>query len=82
MSHNLLPILNIQRTAWNSGHPNYGASIDVLSEALRVLSGFKHLNPVQKLLFNDLSHNDSLKYAKPLCSGARKATRHFIVTLK
>ncbi|QPI13902.1 rIII lysis inhibition accessory protein, rapid lysis phenotype [Serratia phage 4S] len=74
--------LDIQRQAWNNGHENYGASIDVHAESLSVLKGFKHLNPVQKSLMAELESQDFLKYAKPLCSAARKAVRHFVVTLK
>lgn len=75
-------ILEIQRTAWAHGHENYGASIDVQSEALAVLKGFKHLNPVQSTLRVSLEAVDEIKFAKPLCTSARKAVRHFIVTLK
>lgn len=74
--------LDLQRKAWNAGHDNYGASIDVKSEVLTVLEGFKHLNPAQKVLLETLKLNDTLKYAYPLCSSARKAVRHFVVTLK
>ncbi|QPB12387.1 rIII lysis inhibitor accessory [Providencia phage PSTCR6] len=74
--------LDLQRAAYQNGHENYGASIDVLAEALRILDGFKHLNPAQKALQIELTENDNLKYAKPLCSSARKAVRHFVVTLK
>ncbi|HHB0793423.1 TPA: hypothetical protein ACOA2N_003400 [Vibrio cholerae] len=76
------PILDLQRTAWQNGHENYGASIDVLAEALRILEGFKHLNPAQKSLHTELTENDNLKYAKQLAPFARKSVRHFIVTLK
>ncbi|UNA02321.1 RIII lysis inhibition accessory protein [Serratia phage SP1] len=74
--------LDIQRQAWNNGHENYGASIDVHAETLSVLKGFKHLNPAQKILLAELEGKDELKYAKSLCSAARKAVRHFVVTLK
>lgn len=74
--------LDIQRQAWNNGHENYGASIDVHAETLVVLKGFKHLNPLQKALMVELEAKDELKYAKSLCSAARKAVRHFVVTLK
>ena len=75
-------VLSIQRQAWNSGHENYGASIDVQSELLFVLKGFKHLNPLQKALQVELEALDELKYAKVLCSASCKAVRHFVVTLK
>lgn len=75
-------ILEIQRTAWNHGHDNYGAGIDVQAEALAVLKGFKHLNPAQTAVRVVLEAADELKYAKPLCTSARKAVRHYIVTLK
>ncbi|WPK28918.1 rIII lysis inhibitor accessory [Escherichia phage vB_EcoP_EP32B] len=29
--------LELQRNAWNNGHENYGASIDVEAEALEIL---------------------------------------------
>lgn len=74
--------LSLQRTAWNAGHNNYGASIDVEAEALEVLRGFKHLNPAQAALREELEAKDELKYAYGLCSAARKAVRHFVVTLK
>lgn len=74
--------LELQRTAWNNGHENYGASIDVEAEALEILQYFKHLNPVQTDLRAVLEAKDELKYAKPLASAARKAVRHFVVTLK
>lgn len=75
-------ILDIQRNSFQNGHENCGASIDVLAEALKVLEGFKHLNPAQKSLHQELLENDNLKYAKHLSSNARKAVRHYIVTLK
>ncbi|AHY25193.1 lysis inhibition; accessory protein [Pectobacterium bacteriophage PM2] len=74
--------LDIQRKAWNFGHENYGASIDVESEILTVLKGFKHLNPVQLALKTTLESQDELKYAYSLCSAARKVVRHYVVTLK
>lgn len=74
--------LDLQRTAWNNGHENYGASIDVLAETLEVLRYFKHLNPAQAILAAELQEKDELKYAKQLGSAARKAVRHFVVTLK
>lgn len=74
--------LELQRKAWNAGHDNYGASIDVQAEILSVLKGFKHLNPVQTTLRDTLSAQDVLKFAYPLCSAARKAVRHYVVTLK
>lgn len=74
--------LHLQRQAWNNGHENYGASIDVKAEALKVLEGFKHLNPVQKALEVELTLTDELKFAKPLSVTARKAIRHFVVSLK
>lgn len=74
--------LDLQRKAWNAGHDNYGASIDVEAEILSVLEGFKHLNPAQKTVLADLTEKDELKYAYGLCSAARKAVRHFVVTLK
>ncbi|QQG32278.1 rIII lysis inhibition accessory protein, rapid lysis phenotype [Citrobacter phage CkP1] len=75
-------ILELQHKAWNAGHQNYGASIDVEAEAVSVLEGFKHLNPRQKEYLDILKAKDELKYAYPLCSSARKAVRHFVVTLK
>ena len=75
-------ILDIQRKAYNAGHENYGASIDVKAEMLDILEYFKHLNPAQTALKTELQEDDNLKYAKQLCSAARKAVRHFIVTLK
>lgn len=74
--------LELQRRAWNSGHSNYGASIDVEAEAVSVLEGFKHLNPRQKDLLDTLGAKDELKFAYPICSAARKAVRHYVVTLK
>lgn len=74
--------LELQRHAWNNGHENYGASIDVEAEALEILHYFKHLNPVQAALASELEAKDELKYAKPLASAARKAVRHFVITLK
>lgn len=74
--------LVLQRTAYNAGHDNSGASIDIYAEALEVLRYFKHLNPAQAILAAELQEKDELKYAKPLCSSARKAVRHFVVTLK
>ncbi|WJZ28112.1 lysis inhibition protein [Serratia phage 92A1] len=74
--------LDLQRQAWNAGHENYGASIDVESEMVSVLEGFKHLNPLQKTLLSSLKEKDELKYSKSLSSAARKAVRHYIVTLK
>lgn len=74
--------LDLQAKAYNAGHDNSGASIDVQAEVLAVLSGFKHLNPAQAVLREALQINDTLKYAYPLCSAARKAVRHYVVTLK
>ncbi|AEO97135.1 rIII lysis inhibition accessory protein [Salmonella phage vB_SenM-AKM_NP4] len=82
MNKQLEHALSLQRTAWNAGHENYGASIDVLAEALEVLKGFKHLNPAQADFRDALLLKDELKFAKGLCSSARKAVRHFVVTLK
>ncbi|AHI61131.1 rIII lysis inhibitor accessory [Enterobacter phage vB-EclM_KMB17] len=82
MNKQLEHALHLQRNSWNAGHDNYGASIDVYAEALEVLKGFKHLNPVQADLRDVLALKDELKFAKPLCSAARKAVRHFVVTLK
>ena len=42
MNKQLTKALELQRNAWNSGHENYGASIDIYAEALEVLKGFKH----------------------------------------
>lgn len=75
-------VIQIQNKAYNNGHENMGASIDVKAVALDILRYFKHLNPVQKSLEIELSGLDELKYAKPLCSAAHKAVRHFVVTLK
>ena len=55
---------------------------DVEAEALEILRYFKHLNPVQAALASELEAKDELKYAKPLASAARKAVRHFVITLK
>ncbi|EMZ2827383.1 hypothetical protein ABDD22_003049 [Escherichia coli] len=74
--------LELQRNAWNNGHENYGASIDVEAEALEILHYFKHLNPAQATLAAELEAKDELKFAKPLASAARKAVRHFVITLK
>lgn len=74
--------LKLQRAAWNKGHENYGASIDVLSEAKSVLEYFKHLNPAQTEFLSTLKEMDELKYAKPLSTASRKAVRHFVITLK
>ena len=74
--------LGIQRKAYNAGHDNQGASIDVQAAVLDILQYFKHLNPVQKALEVELSTVDELKYAYPLCASAHKAVRHFVVTLK
>ncbi|ANA49551.1 lysis inhibition; accessory protein [Salmonella phage vB_SnwM_CGG4-1] len=82
MNKQLEHALTLQRTAWNAGHENYGASIDVLAEALEILRYFKHLNPAQAALSAELQEKDELKFAKGLCSSARKAVRHFVVTLK
>jgi hypothetical protein len=49
---------------------------------LYFLKYFKHLNPAQKALEEELQKLDELKYAKRLCSRAHKAVRHFVVTLK
>ena len=75
-------VLNIQHQAWNNGHDNYGASIDVKAAMLDLLEYFKHLNPAQKAVETELKEQDELKYAKPLCAKAHKAVRHFVVTLK
>lgn len=75
-------VLGIQRKAYNAGHDNLGASIDVKAAVLDILQYFKHLNPAQKALEAELSQDDTLKYAYPLCSSAHKAVRHFVVTLK
>lgn len=82
LSKQLNHALDLQRTAWNNGHENYGASIDVEAEALEVLNGFKHLNPVQAELRDSLVQKDELKFAKGLASAARKVVRHFVITLK
>lgn len=82
MHKQLQRALDLQRNAWEAGHFNYGASIDVYSEALDVLNGFKHLNPAQIAFKDTLTAMDELKYAKHLGAAARKAVRHFIVTLK
>ena len=37
MNKQLTKALELQRNAWNSGHENYGASIDIYAEALEVL---------------------------------------------
>lgn len=75
-------ILSIQRAAWKNGHDNYGAQIDVLAAIKHYLQYFKHLNPKQKETLEQLELIDELKYAKPLCSRAKKAVRHLVVTLK
>ncbi|ARB06003.1 hypothetical protein fHeYen901_230 [Yersinia phage fHe-Yen9-01] len=82
MNQQLTHALSVQRQAWSNGHENYGASIDVKAEALDILKGFKHLNPVQKQFADELEVQDELKFAKSLCSSSRKIVRHFIVTLK
>lgn len=82
MQENIKHILTIQRQAWRNGHTNYGASIDVQAVMLYFLKYFKHLNPAQKALEEELSQLDELKFAKRLCSRAHKAVRHYIVTLK
>ena len=75
-------ILKMQRQAWNNGHENYGTALDVKAAMLYFLQYFKHLNPAQKELFDELEKIEELKYAKRLCSRAHKSVRHFIVTLK
>ena len=82
MNKQLSHALKLQRNAWNHGHENYGASIDVLAEAKDILEYFKHLNPAQTELLVELKEIDELKYAKPLGTAARKAVRHFVITLK
>lgn len=82
MNKQLQHALKLQHNAWNNGHENYGASIDVLAEAKDILQYFKHLNPVQSELLTVLSETEELKYAKPLGTAARKAVRHFVITLK
>lgn len=82
MNKQLTHALELQRNAWNNGHENYGASIDIEAEALEILTYFKHLNPAQAELRAQLEVKDELKYAKFLASAARKAVRHFIITLK
>ena len=82
MQENINHILTLQRSAWRNGHDNYGASIDVQAATLYFLKYFKHLNPAQKALEEELSQLDELKFAKQLCSRAHKAVRHFVVTLK
>jgi hypothetical protein len=82
MQENIKHILTIQRQAWRNGHTNYGASIDVQAVMLYFLKYFKHLNPAQKALEEELQKLDELKFAKRLCSRAHKAVRHFVVTLK
>ena len=82
MQKQIAHALKLQPNAWNNGHENYGASIDVLSEAKDILEYFKHLNPVQTELLEKLKTNESLKYAKSLGSAARKVVRHYVITLK
>ena len=53
-----------------------------MDDAGLILRYFKHLNPAQTALATELQEKDELKYAKPLASAARKAVRHFVVTLK
>ena len=74
--------LSIQKFAWNNGHDNHGTKLDVLATAHDILSGFKHLNKAQMELYDEISKECNLKYAKKLCSRANKSIRHFIVTLK
>lgn len=74
--------LTVQRRAWNFGHENYGASIDVLAEMKVVLSKFKYLNPKQKELAETLSRYPEIKYAKRMGSAARNTVHQFVVTLK
>lgn len=82
MQEHITQVLSVQRQAWNNGHQNYGSSVDVKAAALHFLNYFKHLNPAQKALSDELVATDELKYAKRLCSRANKAVRHFIVALK
>lgn len=82
MEHEIQHILNIQRSAWSRGHDNYGSVIDVKASMLHFLQYFKHLNPAQKALHDELIALDEIKYAKRLCSRAHKSVRHLIVTLK
>lgn len=82
MNKQLNHALQLQRNAWQHGHENSGASIDVLAEAKTVLESFKHLNPVQTEFLSELKAMDELKFAKHLGTAARKAVRHFIITLK
>lgn len=82
MSKIVEKILLIQRESWKNGHFNFGAPIDVKAKLLEFLLHFKHLNPKQKALLDELKNDDSLKYAKKLSSKATKAVRHYVVTLK
>lgn len=82
MHNTIAQALEHQRKAWNFGHENYGASIDVLAEMQTVMSKFKYLNPKQKELMVRLEQNDTLKYAKRLGSSARNVVHQFIVSLK
>lgn len=75
-------VLNIQRQAWRNGHENYGAHIDVLAAIKFYLEYFKHLNPAQKTLLDELNQVEELKFAKKLCSRAQKSVRHIVVTYK
>ena len=75
-------ILEIQKSAWENGHENYGTTLDAQASILHFLQYFKHLNPAQRALLDKLSPKLELKYGKKLCSKAHKAARHYVVTLK
>ena len=78
----------LQKVAYNSGHPNSGASIDVMQYVMSEFNGNKRFSSnrkVQFLLSEILgwnASNDALKYAKPLAQNTRLAVRREILQRK
>ena len=77
--------IKLQRVAYNTGHDNKGASIDVLAYILKEFDDIKRYarnRRVQYLISEiktwDLA-NDALKYAKPLAQNTRLSVRREIL---
>lgn len=78
--------IKLQRVAYNAGHENQGASIDVMAYILREFAS----NPRQQrnrrvqTLVSEIQGwnetNDALKYAKPLAQNTRFAVRRAVLS--
>lgn len=71
--------VKVQQVAYNNGHENQGASIDVVAEIYKTCTHNKYRGNREAgdllMQIHNSDFEDSLKYAKPLCFKAKSIIR-------